>query len=121
MRSPREKAVSLVQTHPLRSRSERRLRELVDVSIGSHDGMPLLNVLLSRVPTLGEEIEVKGRIYRVIGVQHSTLDLDGRAALGSHAYLTVVEVPDAGWLHRPESPTLGRARRKNSRRKPSPE
>lgn len=89
--------------------------------LGSHDGMPLITVLLSRVPALGEEVAVGGRIYRVIGVQHATLNLDGRAALGTHAHLTVVEVPDEGYLKRPESPTLGGTRRKRARRKLAPE
>ncbi len=83
--------------------------------------MPLINVLLSRVPAIGEEVAVEARIYRVIGVQHSTLDLDGRAAFGTHAHLTVVEVPDVDYLHRPESPALRRTRRKKSRRNPAPE
>lgn len=89
--------------------------------MGSHDGMPLINVLLSRVPTIGEEVAVEARIYRVIGVQHSTLDFDGRAKFGTHAHLTVVEVPDVDYLHRPESPALRRTRRTKSRRKPAPE
>lgn len=108
-------------SHPLFNRSERRLREIVDVCMGSHDGMPLINVLLSRVPAIGEEVAVEARIYRVIGVQHSTLDFDGRAAFGTHAHLTVVEVPDVDYLHRPESPALRRTRRKKSRKKPAPE
>jgi hypothetical protein len=82
--------------------------------------MPLINVLLSRVPTIGEEVAVDASIYRVIGVQHSALDLDGRAAFGTHAHLTVVEVPDVGYLHRPESPVRRRTRRKKTPQKRVP-
>jgi hypothetical protein len=119
--STRGTSETLDLSHPLFNRSERRLCEIVDVCMGSHDGMPLLNVLLSRVPTIGEEVAVEARIYRVIGVQHSTLDLDGRAAFGTHAHLTVVEVPDEGYLHRPERPVAQRTRRKKPRGNPAPE
>jgi hypothetical protein len=108
-------------SHPLFDRRQRRLREIVNVCMGSHDGMPLRDVLLSRVPTIGEEIAVEARIYRVIRVQHSTLDLDGRAALGTHAYVTVVEVPDVGYLKRPASPIPRRSRTKKSPKKPAVE
>lgn len=104
--------------HPLFDRRHRRLREIVDVCMGSHDGMPLRNVLLSRVPTIGEEVAVEATIYRVIGVQHATLDLDGRATFGTHAHLTVVEVPDVDLLKSPASPVPRRSRRKRSPKKP---
>lgn len=107
--------------HPLFDRRQRRLCEIVDVCLGSHDGMQLRSVLLSRVPTIGEEIAVEATVYRVIGIQHATLDLDGRAAFGTHAYLTVVEVPDVGYLKRPASPAPRRSRKKKSPKKPSAE
>jgi hypothetical protein len=117
---PRSGEEPIDLSHPLFNRSERRLREIVDVCIGSHDGMPLLTVLLSRVPMIGEDVVQGSRVYRVINVEHAVLDLDGRAKFGVHAYLTVVEVPDAGWLERPEKPALRRKARRKSRKKPEP-
>lgn len=111
---PRNLDVAAAPPHPLFDRSKRRLRELVDVCMGSHDGMPLLNVLLSRVPAIGEEVSVDAKLFRVIGVQHEALDFDGRAPFGTHAHLTVVEVPDAGWLHRPASVVSRRTRRRKT-------
>lgn len=118
-RAPRKGPESIDLTHPLFDRSQRRLRELVDVCMASHDGMPLLSVLLSRVPSLGEEVVVEASTYRVIGVQHASLDPDGRARFGTHAYLTVVEVPDADLLKRPASPVARRPHTKRSSKKPS--
>jgi hypothetical protein len=107
-------------SHPLYDRSKQRLREIVDVCMGSHDGMPLLTVMLSRVPMIGEDVVHEGSVYRVISVEHVTLDLDGRAAFGTHAHLTVVQVPDVGWLNPPEKPVFRRKTRRKSRKKPEP-
>jgi hypothetical protein len=115
--STKSDSVPVDHKHPLYDRSRRRLQEIVDICMGSHDGMPLFNVLLSRVLTIGEEVAVGPRIFRVIGVQHSPLDLDGRATFGTHAHLTVVEVPDAGWLTSPEQPSSRKPRRERGRTK----
>lgn len=65
------------------------LRELVSVHVDLADGS-YFNARLTRVPGLGEEIVVENRSYQITRVQHATVDNDGRAELGYHAWLEAV-------------------------------
>jgi hypothetical protein len=71
------------------TRSEPRLRELVYVSgrpVGTQDWFLLL---LTRVPSLGEEVAIGADCYRVVRVTHMPVGFDGRARLAWHALIEV--------------------------------
>jgi hypothetical protein len=73
---------------------EPRLRELVDVTgrpVGTNDWFDLL---LTRVPCLGEEVEIEAETYRVVRVTHAPVSYDGRVELGWHAMIEVELVPE---------------------------
>ena len=65
--------------HPL-------LHELVLVHVDGNDGESF-DVLLTRVPAIGEEINREARSYKALRVQHEPVDNDGRARLGWHAFV----------------------------------
>ncbi|MBX3357307.1 MAG: hypothetical protein KF745_02655 [Phycisphaeraceae bacterium] len=52
------------------------------------------DVLLSRVPGIGEHLSKGGDTYQVTAVQHVPLDEDGRASCGWHALLDAVLIPE---------------------------
>jgi hypothetical protein len=62
---------------------------MVLVSLCVNDGR-YFTIRLSRVPCVGEEVIVEGDEFLINKVQHDSLDEDGRAAVGYHAYLDVV-------------------------------
>jgi len=66
-------------SHPL-------LRELVLVHVDVDDGTSF-DMLLTRVPGIGEEINREDRSYKVLHVQHEPVDDDGRARFGWHAFV----------------------------------
>ena len=77
-------------------RFEPRLRELVHVTgrpVGTQDWF---DILLTRVPGLGEEVELDCEAYRVVQVTHAPVGYDGRAELGWHAMIEVELVPELG-------------------------
>jgi hypothetical protein len=88
--------------HPL-------LRELVLVNVDVGNGTSF-DVLLTRVPSVGEEITREGDEYRLTRVQHYPVDDDGRAYLGYHAFVFAELLPQD------DEPT---PKRKRSRKKPS--
>ena len=90
--------------HPL-------LRELVFVHVYAKDGD--FDILLTRVPGIGEEINKEDWSYKVVRVQHEPVDDDGRARLGWHAFVDAELLP-------PEdtepSSALRRTRRRRQKR-----
>lgn len=70
--------------HERYNRAHPLLRELVLVHVGGNDGESF-DVLLSRVPGIGEEICREDRTYKVLRVIHDSVDDDGRARSGWHA------------------------------------
>lgn len=69
---------------PRWSPHEPRLSELVSVVVHLRSG-EFHDVLLTRVPAIGEEIVDGITAYRVTRVQHNPLDVSGRSFLGWHA------------------------------------
>jgi len=63
---------------------------LINVMI---DKPPGFDVLLTRVPCIGEEIIQEDRSYRITRVQHVECDRDGKARWGCHAFLEAELVP----------------------------
>jgi hypothetical protein len=72
--------------HPL-------LRELVSVHFEVANGTPF-DANLTRIPCVGEEVFKESACFRVLRVQHTIVDDDGRAFAGYHAYVEAVEVPE---------------------------
>jgi len=72
---------------------EPRLSEIVllHVHTAADDDFDLL---LTRVPGLGEEISREGRSYKIVRVQHEPVDDGGRARFGWHAFIEAEIVPD---------------------------
>jgi hypothetical protein len=68
-----------------------RLRELVFVHVYAVDGD--FDLLLTRVPGIGEEINQEDRSYKVVRVQHEPVENDGRARLGWHAFVDAELLP----------------------------
>lgn len=68
------------------------LRELVRVHVDGDDGLSV-DVLLTRIPGIGEEIVIEGQSYRIHRVQHDVVDDDGRA-FGWHAFVDAEHVPE---------------------------
>ena len=93
-----------MQSPPLHERYDRShplLRELVSVHVNSNDGARF-DVLLTRVPCIGEAIEHAGKYYCVLRVFHTPVDDDGRAYIGYHAmidanYWPEENLPPANW------------------------
>jgi hypothetical protein len=75
-----------MMTHERYDPSHPLLRELVLVHVDGNDGESF-DVLLTRVPGLGEEIDREDRSYKVARVQHEPVDDDGRARFGWHAFI----------------------------------
>lgn len=71
--------------HPL-------LRELVSVTVFGSDNL-MFDVLLTRVPSVGEEIEHGAKQYKVLHVTHVETDDDGRTCCGSHAHVMAELLP----------------------------
>ena len=71
--------------HPL-------LRELVLVHVCATDGTHF-DMLLTRVPGIGEELSQEDRIYRILRVQHEPINDDGRARFGWHAFIDAELLP----------------------------
>ncbi len=92
-------------SHPL-------LRELVFIHVYGDDGESF-DVLLTRVPGIGDEIDREAVSYRVVRVQHEPVDDDGRARLGWHAFVEAQLQPEDETP--PPSHHWGR-RRKNTKR-----
>jgi hypothetical protein len=67
--------------HERYDRSHPLLRELVDVNVYGDDGV-WFDVLLTRVPGLGEEIHKDEKSYKVVRVWHQPVDDDGRTPFG---------------------------------------
>ena len=51
------------------------------------DGGTQFDILLTRVPGIGEEINREDRSYRILRVQHEPLDDEGRPRFGWHAFI----------------------------------
>jgi len=92
--SKKRKRTSKKQAVALPSWEERgpavRTYVLVHVYVGASDGF---DISLSRVPGLGEEINVEDRSYKVTRVQHEPVDEYGRARLGWHAFVDADLLP----------------------------
>jgi hypothetical protein len=98
------------QPHERHNPAHPLLRELVLVHVDGTDGA-FFDVLLTRVPGIGEEIIREDRYYKVLRVQHESVDDDGRARFGWHAFV------DADLLPLDEE-IIGRKRKtKKSKRK----
>lgn len=78
--------------HERYDRSHPLLRELVRLHVDADDGTSF-STLLPRVPGIGEEIFEEDRCYKVLRVQHSKVDDDGRAIAGNHAYVEAAHQP----------------------------
>jgi hypothetical protein len=72
--------------HPL-------LRELVFVHVDAVDGTKF-DMLLTRVPGIGEEINREAKSYKILRVQHEPVDDDGRARFGWHAFIDAELQPE---------------------------
>jgi hypothetical protein len=72
--------------HPRFDRSQTLLRDLVFVNVSTYDGQSF-DALVTRVPSIGEEINREDRTYRILRVRHELVDNDGRAHLGWHAFI----------------------------------
>jgi hypothetical protein len=79
--------------HPRYDRSHALLRELVSVRVDASDGASF-STLLTRVPCIGEAIAHEGKFYRILRVFHESVDDDGRAFAGYHAYIDAEYWPD---------------------------
>jgi hypothetical protein len=79
--------------HPRYDRSQPLLRELVSVHIDGNDGESF-DVRLTRVPGIGEEIVRQQNTYKVKRVRHYSVDDDGRAFLGYHAFVKGEFIPE---------------------------
>ena len=79
--------------HERYNRSHPLLRELVDVNVYCDDGV-WFDVLLTRVPGLGEEIHRDEKSYKVVRVWHQPVDDDGRTRFGWHALLDAELQPE---------------------------
>lgn len=86
--------------HPL-------LRELVYVHVDTPDREPF-DALLTRVPSIGEEITKEADQYKILRVQHQMVNDDGRAYLGYHAWIDAKLLP-------PESEEVVSIRRRDSK------
>lgn len=75
-------------------RFEPRLRELVYVTGRPVNTQDWFDVLLTRVPGLGEEVGIETDCYRVVRVTHMPVGYDGRAYFGWHAMIEVELVPE---------------------------
>lgn len=82
------------------------------------DNGDTFDLSLSRVPCVDELVDKEGKCYRVFGVHHSSLNTEGKAFAGNHAYLSVqaleVEPPVPGEDFRKK---LSRARMREVKRK----
>ena len=52
------------------------------------------DIMLSRVPSIGEDINLEDRCYRVTRVQHESVDMEGRARFGWHAMINAELQPE---------------------------
>ena len=68
-------------SHPL-------LRELVLIHVDADDGSSF-DMLLTRVPGIGELVGREDRSYKVLRVWHEPVDDDGRGRFGWHAFIDV--------------------------------
>lgn len=78
-----------IEKHPRYAPGVPLLTELVLVHVDVTHGTNF-DAHLTRVPGIGEVIVVENRSYQIIRVQHFTVDLDGRAWAGWHAFVEVV-------------------------------
>ena len=62
--------------------------------IDGNDGVSF-EILLTRVPGIGEEIMREDRYYKVVRVQHEPVDDDGRTRFGCHAAIDAELLPEA--------------------------
>jgi hypothetical protein len=70
--------------HELYNRAHPLLRELVTITVFGDDGR-IFDVLLTRVPCVGEFISKEDYYYKITRVEHFPVDDDGRSFAGSHA------------------------------------
>lgn len=89
-----------------------RLRELVYVRLlfEDKDGT---EVLLTRVPGLGDEIEHDGLIYRINRVRHYPVNADGRADFGWHAFVWLELLPEQTPPSKPRRGMSGHSNRQD--------
>ena len=79
--------------HERYDRSKPLLRELVTISAFTDDG-DAFDIILTRVPCIGEEISRGSKTYTITSVQHAPVDDDGRSPYGSHGYVEAMFKPD---------------------------
>lgn len=96
-------------------RGEPRLRELVNVGVLFTETRGGFNMVLTRVPCIGEEIAHPEGLFRVVSVEHQQLDNYGWSEFGNHAIVEVESVPDLTWNERngkppPKKPRFRRPR-----------
>lgn len=69
-----------------------RLRDVLLIHAVASDGTRF-DILLTRVPCIGENISIEDRSYRVVRVDHEPVNSEGVARLGWHAFLDVERLP----------------------------
>jgi hypothetical protein len=82
------------------------------------DGL-YFQILLTRVPGIGEEFVREDKSYKIVRAQHYIVDDDGRAAFGWHALVDVELQPEEEYTpqkRQKEGSGKEKPRRKSSKR-----
>lgn len=82
----RKKGSPVVVPERSLDRSTCPLRDVVLICVQVM-GAKSFDMLMTRVPTIGEEINREDRSYLVLRVQHEPIDSEGYARLGWHAFV----------------------------------
>ena len=101
-----------VQLHERYDRSHPLLRELVRVHVDADDGASF-DMLLTRVPGIGEELVPEDRCYKALRVQHEPVDNDGRARCGWHAFIEAELLPPDEPAPRPRRKSVRSTKRRS--------
>ena len=91
-RKPRSPKKLPIQ-YDLYDQSHPRLKELVLVNVLVKEDV-FFDLLLTRVPSIGEEINREDRSYKITRVRHEPVDPDGRARFGWHAFVDAELLPE---------------------------
>lgn len=78
--------------HHRHDRSELLRRDIILIQVDVNDGTRF-DMLLTRVPCLGEELNREDRHYKVVRVQHEPMDFHGLFRIGWHAFVDVELLP----------------------------